>query len=139
MGRYLMANEMAVTLPFTVDYSGKISFTQDQKVIWADRVKSVIGTAVRERVMRPTFGTLIPYALFDSQDDAIGEIQVEIQKAFNRQLPNLTLQEATVSVDSYTNTFTANVVYSLPNNVQVSTNLGVISLAGSNPPYEEIL
>jgi phage baseplate assembly protein W len=134
-----MANESAVTLPFNVDYSGKLSFTQDQKVIWADRVRSVIGTAVRERVMRPTFGTLIPYALFDSDDDTSTQIQVEIQKAFNSQLPTLVLNSVTVTTDTYTNTLSANLTYSLPNNTQLTTNLGVISLTGSNPPYEEIL
>jgi len=134
-----MANEVAVTLPFMIDYSGRVSFTQDQKVMWADRVKSVVGTAVRERVMRPTFGTLIPYALFDSQDDAVREVQIEIEKAFNEQLQSLVLETTNVTIDSYTNTINANVVYSLPNNVQITTSLGVISLAGSNPPYEEML
>ena len=134
-----MANEVAVTLPFYIDYSGRVSFTQDQKVMWADRVKSVIGTAVRERVMRPTFGTLIPYALFESEDDASTEIKVEIQKAFNSQLPTLVLTDSTVTIDTYTNTITANITYQLPNSTVITTNLGVLSLAGSNPPYEEIL
>jgi len=89
--------------------------------------------------MRPTFGTLIPYALFDSQDDAVREVQIEIEKAFNEQLQSLVLETTNVTIDSYTNTINANVVYSLPNNVQITTSLGVISLAGSNPPYEEML
>ena len=133
-----MANEVAVALPFKVDYSGKISFTSDQKVVWADRVKSVIGTAVRERVMRPSYGTLIPYSLFDQDTDAATQIQVEIQKAFNTYLPTLVLENVTATTDIYTNTVSANLSYLLPNNTQVSTSLGVISLAGSNPPYEEI-
>jgi phage baseplate assembly protein W len=139
MGRYVMANEVAVTLPFMIDYSGRVSFTKDQKVMWADRVKSVIGTAVRERVMRPTFGTLIPYALFDSENDAIREVEVEVHKAFNAQLSSLSLDNVNAVIDTYTNTITVNVSYSLPNNIKVTTSLGVISLAGSNPPYEEIL
>lgn len=133
-----MANEVAVSLPFKVDYSGKISFTSDQKVIWADRVKSVIGTAVRERVMRPPYGTLIPYALFDQDTDAATQIQVEIQKAFNSYLPTLVLENVSAITDVYTNTVSVNLTYVLPNNTQVYTSLGVISLAGSNPPYEEI-
>ena len=32
-----MANEVAVALPFKVDYSGKISFTSDQKVVTRER------------------------------------------------------------------------------------------------------
>jgi len=134
-----MANEVAVTLPFTIDYSGRVAFTQSQEVMWADRVKSVVGTAVRERVMRPTFGTLIPYALFDAEDDAASEIKIEIEKAFNSQLPTLLLTDVTIDVDTYTNVVTANISYQLPNSTPVTTTLGVLSLAGSNPPYEEIL
>jgi len=133
-----MANEVAVSLPFSVDYTGRVAFSSDQKVIWADRVKSVIGTAVRERVMRPSYGTLIPYALFESNETATIEIEVEIRKAFNTYLPTLILDSVTATTDTYTNTISVNLTYTLPNNTKVSTSLGVISLAGSNPPYEEI-
>ena len=133
-----MANEVAVSLPFSVDYTGRVAFSSDQKVIWADRVKSVIGTAVRERVMRPSYGTLIPYALFESNETATIEIEVDIRKAFNTYLPTLILDSVTATTDTYTNTISVNLTYTLPNNTKVSTSLGVISLAGSNPPYEEI-
>ena len=44
--------EKTLALPFSVDPYGKISVTSEQSKIWADRVRSVIGTTLRERVMR---------------------------------------------------------------------------------------
>jgi len=150
-----MANETAISLPFSIDYSGKITATESQSKIWADRVRSVIGTAVRQRVMRPTFGTLIPYALFENQDNAVVEIKVEIEKAFAAQLPLLSLTGVTVNLGEFLQggstdtsltyqgssdqtTISAELTYTLPNNTPVTTILGVISIAGTLPAYEEI-
>jgi phage baseplate assembly protein W len=49
--------EKTIALPFSVDPYGKVTVASDQSKIWADRVRSVIGTFLRERVMRPEFGT----------------------------------------------------------------------------------
>lgn len=138
MGRNLMA-EVTIQLPFSIDPYGKVSQTIDQSKIWADRVRSVIGTTLRERVMRPQFGTIIPYALFESSGTAISEVKAEVTKAFASQLPLLRLQSVDVTLDEYTNVLTAEVIYDLPNNEQVTTNVGLILIRGTNPPYEELL
>jgi hypothetical protein len=134
----LMA-EKAISLPFSIDSYGKVGSAQDQSKIWADRVRSVIGTAVRERLMRPTFGTLIPFALFETDVSAEVQVQTELEQAFTQQLPLLTLQTVTVSIDSYTNVLSVEVVYALPNNVIVSTIVGLVLVDGANPIYQELL
>lgn len=131
--------EKTISLPFSIDAYGKVSVTQDQSKIWADRVRSVIGTTIRERVMRPTFGTLIPFAIFETDSTAEAQIRVEVDKAFNEQLPLLSLQEVNISVDSYTNVLSVNVVYGLPNNEIVSTVVGLVLVDGANPIYQELL
>jgi phage baseplate assembly protein W len=131
--------EKAMSLPFSIDSYGKVSSTQDQSKIWADRVRSVLGTAVRERIMRPTFGTLIPFAIFETDSTAESQIRVEIEKAFAEQLPLLDLQNSVVVVDEYTNVLTVEVVYGLPNNEVVSTVVGLVLVDGANPIYEELL
>lgn len=133
-----MANEVAISLPFMIDQTGKVAFASTQEVIWADRVKSIIGTAVRERIMNPNIGTLIPYALFESQEDSIQEVKAEIEKAFAMQLPYLVLVNVNVSLDPTSNVITADLEYSLPNGTDVITNLGVISVIGNKPSYEEL-
>jgi len=131
--------EITIALPFSVDPYGKVSSTTNQSKIWADRVRSIIGTTLRERLMRPTLGTLIPYALFESATTAEAEVTSEVRKAFDSQLPLLNLQETTVTIDEYTNIMNATIVYNLPNNETVTTNIGLILIDGTKPAYEELL
>ena len=131
--------EKAISLPFSIDSYGKVSSTQDQSKIWADRVRSVLGTAIRERVLRPTFGTLIPFAIFETDTTADSQIRVEVEKAFGEQLSLLNLQDVVVTVDEYTNVLTVEVIYGLPNNEIVSTLVGLVLVDGANPIYQELL
>lgn len=134
-----MANERTISLPFTIDPYGMVGSTSSQTKIWSDRVRSVIGTSLRERPMRPEFGTVIPFAMFESTDDASSEIKAEIEKAFNEQLPLLELQTVTLAIDDLNSTITATIIYDLPNNETVSTSIGLIGLKGNNPALEELL
>lgn len=131
--------QKAIALPFSIDSYGKVSSTQSQSKIWSDRVKSVLGTSLRERVMRPNFGTLIPYTLFNSETEATAQIQSEVEKAFAQQLDLLTLQQTNVTSDIYTNTLTVEVIYGLPNDEVTSTLIGLVFSQGANPIYEELL
>lgn len=130
--------EVTISLPFTINPFGNVGFTEDQSKIWADRVRSVIGTMLRERVMRPTFGTLIPYAIFETSDNAVSEIKTEVSKAFDTQLPILTLTAVYVTIDEYTNVANIEVIYSLPNTQEVTTNIGLILIQGNKTAYEEM-
>jgi phage baseplate assembly protein W len=132
-------SEIAMSLPFSIDPYGKVSSTTDQKKIWADKVRSVLGTALRERVMLPTFGTLIPYALFENDTEAVAEIKAEVERAFNEHLRLLNLTQTSVSLDQYTNVLTVNVVYGLPNTEVTNTTIGLILIDGTTPAYEEFL
>lgn len=134
-----MATERTISLPFTVDPYGAVGSTTSQTKIWADRVRSVIGTSLRERVMRPDFGTVIPFAMFETMDDAGTEIRAEIDKAFNEQLPLLSLEKVELSIDESSSTISATITYDLPNNETVSTTIGLIGLKGNNPALEELL
>jgi phage baseplate assembly protein W len=134
-----MASEKAISLPFSIDTSGSIGTTTEQSKIWADRVRSVLGTSLRERVMRPTFGTLIPFSLFNNVDNAVEEISEEVTRAFDRYLQLLTLQDTTVEQDLYTNTLKVTVTYALPNQEVNKTTVGYVTIQGTLPMYEELL
>lgn len=134
-----MAKERTISLPFTIDAYGVVGSTSDQSKIWTDRVRSVIGTSLRERVLRPEFGTVIPFAMFETMDDAGTEIRAEISKAFNEQLPLLSLEKVELRIDESSSTISATITYDLPNNETVSTTIGLIGLKGNNPALEELL
>lgn len=131
--------EVAISLPFTINSLGVVGTTTEQSKIWADRVRSVLGTTLRERVMRPKFGTVIPFALFDGITDAASQVKTEIESAFHSQLPLLKLERTDVVFDTYTNSMTAEVVYELPNNQKATTTVGFIAIDGTIPAYEELL
>jgi phage baseplate assembly protein W len=137
MGRKIMA-EIAMTLPFQIDVYGKVSSTIEQERIWADRVRSVIGTCLRERVMRPNFGTTIPFALFETSDSAIQEVTSEVNNAFLNFLPTLSVQEVTVTFNEPLNTIDVSITYSLPNDKLVTTTIGVVVIRGTLPPIQEL-
>jgi phage baseplate assembly protein W len=131
--------EVAISLPFSIDPYGRVGSTTDQTKIWADKTRSVIGTALRERVMRPKFGTDIPLAVFENQEDAQTQIEFEVNQAFNDQLQKLTLQSVSSVFDEYTGIMQVDVTYALPNDEVTSTSIGLIRIEGNAIALEENL
>lgn len=131
--------ETSIALPFSIDPYGRVLSTQDQTKLWADRVRSVIGTALTERVMRRTFGTRIASTVFDSEESAETEIKTEVEFAFNTQLPLLRLGSVTSTFDSYTGNTNVEIVYDLPNNQTVTTSVALAYIGNGGAVYEENL
>ena len=129
--------EKAISLPFSIDTYGKVAVTTDQKKIWQDKVLSVVGTTMRERIMRPRFGSMVAAKTFDNESLAETEVQAEVEYAFNTQLSLLTLKSVTTSYDSYTGNTNVEIIYDLPNNQPVSTTVGLVSINGNSTPYQE--
>lgn len=131
--------EFAISLPFRIDDFGSIANTSSQISIWADRVRSAVGTTLTERVMRPEFGTTIPESLFESIESMEGIITPQISSVFENLLPTLTLDDVTISYDESSNTITAEVLYTLPNREQTSVSIGVAYIDGNTPIQENLL
>lgn len=133
-----MIFEKTISLPFAIDTSGMVGTTTEQSKIWADKVRSVLGTSLRERVMRPTFGTLIPFSLFNNVDNAIVEINEEVTRAFGKQLKLLTLQDVAVEQDTYVNALKVTVTYALPNQEINKVSIGYITIQEARSIFEEL-
>jgi len=131
--------EIALSLPFAIDSYGNVVTTTDPSKIWSDRVRAVIGTNLRERLMTPEFGTLVPSAFMETSDFASSLVKTEIERAFLQQLPLLSLQTVSTAYDEYSGTFTITIIYDLPNNETVSTTVSLITIDGTSTPTEETL
>lgn len=129
--------DVSVSLPFSIDAYGKVGITRDYSKLWADRVRATIGTALGERVMRPQFGSLIPFQVFNGEDEATISIETDVRQVFNDQLTLLQLDQIEVSFDEYTGTINVLVTYALPNEEVISTNIGIVTITGINPTAEE--
>ena len=131
--------EVAVSLPFALNSYGAINITASQSKIWSDRVLSVIGTLVGERVMQPTFGTEIAQGLFTSTQRMEEVIPVEVEKAFATYLQELTLVDTIIDSDPENGSIYVDIVYGLPNDEQTNTVVALVAIAGKNPPVQENL
>lgn len=135
-----VTKEVALTLPFTVNAYGAVNSTTDQSKIWADRVRSVIGTNIRERVMRPDFGTRVPMSFMETQSEAEALISTETEIGFARYLPLLSLQSTEVTYDYDLGQINVTITYALPNgDVDTTTLAGIIYLQGNQPSIKENL
>lgn len=130
--------EVSMSLPFSIDSYGKVAITSDFSKLWADRVRATIGTAVGERVMAPSFGSLVPFAVFNGEEEATASVIDEVKRVFIKQLSLLTLSQTDVTFEETTGVLSITVVYSLPNQEEVTTNIGVVTVRGTNPTAEEI-
>lgn len=130
--------EIALGIPFSLDSTGNLNLTTDQSVIWSNRVRSAVGTIIGERVMRPTYGTKIATLLFDTVSAMEESITNEVARVFSAHLPLLTLNSVDILHDERDNVISAEITYSLPNNKEVTTVVGNITVTSTTPPYEEI-
>lgn len=86
----------AISLPFRIDGYGRVASTTDRAKINSDRVRSALMTSLGERVMRPTYGSLLPQSVFDSFDEVIETTEETVVEAFSRLLPDLVFESLEV-------------------------------------------
>lgn len=123
---------VGISLPFTIDEFGNVASTTDQKRIWANKVRSVVGTVLKERLFRQDFGTSIPTRLFDSVDAVTEVVTGDIASAFSRYLTSLGFNNAAVNYDDLDNVISIEISYSLPDDTEQSVVLGIASIDGNN-------
>jgi hypothetical protein len=131
--------ETAISLPFSIDAYGAVTAATTQDKIWSDRVRSVLGTNFNERIMRPTFGGLVPSVFMETVDHATTMLEVEVRTTFATQLPSLTLQSVDIVYDEYSDSMNVSVLYSLPDEKIASTTIALITVDGTNPANQENL
>lgn len=129
--------ELSISLPFKIDALGKVGATIDQSKIWADRVRSVIGTALGQRVYRPSFGCNATLGVFDTEEYVLTSIEEDVSRAFSTYLPLLELEELSVEVNPSTQIIEVNIQYLTPSGVDYAVRLGIATINGTDPISEE--
>ena len=125
--------ERAISLPFSFDSSGALSYTTDEKKIWQDRVVLVIMTLLTERVMRPTFGTTARDSVFENESTAESAIKQAIAVGFAQWLKPLTLTQVVVTIDPADGYLVATVQYKYEkekNEQSVKIKTAILSRSG---------
>jgi phage baseplate assembly protein W len=129
-------SEVALAIPFTITPTGGIEVSDTQQKIWSDRVLSVLGTAIGERIHRHFFGSEVHQSVFHTQDDADRAVRSAVTAAFDSQLPRLTLTKIETSYDSSEGVLNSTVFYRLPNDQEFQTVLGSVTISNNEPVRE---
>ena len=105
-----MAEQRAISLPFSFNSAGEVAYTTDLRKIIQDRVVLAVMTRFDERVMRPNFGSGAQNAAFENQADATEIVRESVSGCFTTWFPYLTL--VSVSADfNNNNELECNVFY----------------------------
>lgn len=128
--------EHAISLPFTLNANGSVETTTDQRKIWADRVLSVIGTALGERAQRYYFGSKIHFDSFEGVTAAEESLYKHISEAFSDYLPLLNFSDLQTSYSKDTGVLDVTVFYSLPDDTTTETKIGTVLITGTQPPKD---
>jgi phage baseplate assembly protein W len=135
-----VVSQIAISLPFSISAYGRVTDTRSQEKIWADKVRSAVGTLVSERVMRPRFGSTVPLTVFDNQfNETAGNLKEAIQKTFAEYLDLLTLDAIDITFDELEGAISAEIIYSLPNEGSTTVNIALATTSRNAALTEETL
>lgn len=130
-------HQVELDQPFRVDPQGRIAFTSDPKRVLMNRVRTIIGTEVGERVMRPDYGVPLQVLLFEGDDDMLGTILAgDIERALQEYEPGVIVQSVTTdSSDQLDGVINLNVIYSAVNSpletLTIPVNTAVLYRGGA--------
>lgn len=103
-----------ISVPFRFDEYGNVASSSDPRRIWANRVKSVMGTPTGQRVMRPEFGSDLPSNIFSASVAAPGYIETVVNTAARQWLSGLEVVDVVVGEDVVDNEMSVEFVYRIP-------------------------
>ena len=104
-------SQKAISLPFSFSSSGAVSYTEDEKKMWQDRIVLVVMTYIGERVMRPSYGSRAKNATFDTISGAMAIIKSEVNSAFATWLKDLYLIDVKGTIDPIDNLLNVEITY----------------------------
>ena len=135
MNRY--QSQVEIDQPFRVDPQGHIAFTSDPKRVLMNRVRTIIGTELGERVMRPDYGVALQSMLFEADDEMNATvIASDIEQALQEYEPGIIVQSVTTdSDDTLDGIINVNVSYSAANSpletLTIPVNVAVLYRGGA--------
>jgi phage baseplate assembly protein W len=115
--------ESAIVWPFKFNDTGFVEHTYDQRKMMRDRIILLCLTSLGEKVMLPNYGTRVPKAVFENEQDAIEMCRTTITEAFAKWLPTLMFNDLTGVLDTQTNLFDLQIYYTDNTGVQDSVRI----------------
>lgn len=130
-------HQIEIDQSFRVDPQGRIAFTSDSRRILMNRVRTVIGTEVGERVMRPDYGVPLQSMLFEGDDEMTATvIASDIERALEEYEPGIVVHSVeTDSKDELDGIINVSVTFSAANSpfetLTIPVNTAVLYRGGA--------
>jgi hypothetical protein len=131
-----IVKEEAILLPFSIDGQGNVSKTSDQEKVWADRVFGALGTLTGTRLLRSTYGSEVARSAMETGDSAEAIITAEVERTFSNSFPTLSLVDVSFEFQEDINVIDVEVTYTLPNQTEVSLQVGLAYINDVSPIQE---
>lgn len=133
---YNVVSETAISLPFRLDARGNVVKTSDPTKLWADRVRSAVGTLKGERLFQSNYGSEVPRHTMDPIRTIEELIYQDVSQVFTQHLPSLRLKDVLTTTDEISGSLEIEVLYELPTEETVRTQIGFASVSGAGPVSE---
>jgi phage baseplate assembly protein W len=130
--------ETSIAFPFSINSSGAVATITDQPSIYSSKVRSVIGTLLKQRVMRPDFGSRLNEVLWNTESYVQNNAQDFIAQAFSLWLPMLSLTGVDVSNINDEGSIEIKILYKLPNQQDSYSVVGIVAVSGNSLSSQEI-
>lgn len=128
----------AISLPFSFNSFGELSYSTDPRKIYQDRVLLVLMTRFGERVMRPNYGSLVNQTVFENEALAVEKATRTITEAFSKWLTTLELKGINPVFDAVQGSLEVSVFYKLPTGEEDTVKLKTAILSSSGDLIQEI-
>jgi phage baseplate assembly protein W len=129
--------ERAIVLPFSIDESGSIYSSNDQRKIWQSRVITAVMTHVGERVFRLNYGGTVRDSLFENADTAGDIVRGTVRSVFSSLLPKLVLNNVDTVMDYELGILDVTIYYALPNGDKDEVTVRTATLSRSGDVIQE--
>lgn len=123
----------AISYPFTLDSVGVVEPTEVVTKIYLDRVLTLLSTNIGQRPMLQDYGTNVMRALFENDNDFPAAVDQAIRQAVGIWIPEISINQITISPPGEDGTATVDIVIELPNSLltSLSINTAIFNIDGT--------
>lgn len=122
---------VAISYPFTMDDTGKITTTDQYSKIYLDRVLTLLSTTPKQRPMLQSYGADAGTIAFESSNNLQESIPNIVKTAISTWLPDVFVQEVSVGLPNENGIAEVNISVRLPNG-----NVSAVSLTTATFNYD---
>lgn len=123
----------AISYPFNIDALGVLDGTTSTAKIYLDRLLTLLSTSPGQRPMLPKYGTDVLRALYENDNQLELSINQAVKKAVGIWLPEISINEITVTLPNEDGFCTVTILVELPDSTltTLSVSTAIFNIDGT--------